>query len=122
MLPPQHCEEAEHEPPALTQPPAPRQTPPVHVNVPQQSALRAQRVPALWHEPELQTLFALQSKVPQQSPLEPHVWLLLWQAPTCGPPGMEFGSTPPVQAASARTPNTNARPTRERGIMAMIRV
>lgn len=66
---PQHCDEDEHEPPLSVQPLRPVQTPPVQVSVLQQSLEDAQRVPALWQAPPVQTLLALQSKVPQQSPL-----------------------------------------------------
>lgn len=66
---PQHCDEVEQEPPLLVQPLRPVQTPPVQVSVLQQSLEDAQRVPALWQAPPLQTLLELHSKVPQQSPL-----------------------------------------------------
>lgn len=43
---PQHCVDDEQEPPELTQPLAPTQTPPEQVIAPQQSELRMQSVPA----------------------------------------------------------------------------
>jgi hypothetical protein len=78
---PQHCDEVEHDPPVSTQPLSPVQVPPEQVKEPQHWELLEHRVPALWQEPELQTLFALHSKVPQQSPLVLQVWLLFWQGP-----------------------------------------
>lgn len=114
---PQHCDEVEQEPPLSVQPLRPVQTPLEQVMAPQHCEEDEQRVPAPWQEPSLQTLLALHSKVPQQSPLVLQVWFVDWQGPVAGPPGMEFGSTPPPQAANAKTAHIRADQarTRDRG-------